>query len=29
VDEIPHSNIAFPKLQGVYIASEDGSSKAA
>jgi N-acyl-L-homoserine lactone synthetase len=29
VGEIPHSNIAFPKLQGVYIASEDGSSKAA
>ncbi|WP_050521802.1 N-acyl amino acid synthase FeeM domain-containing protein [Pseudorhodobacter wandonensis] len=29
VDEIPHSNIAFPNLQGVYVASTDGSSKAA
>jgi N-acyl-L-homoserine lactone synthetase len=29
VDEIPHSNIAFPDLSGVYVASKDGRSEAA
>ena len=29
VDEIPHSNIAFPHLLGVYVASKDGRSEAA
>jgi hypothetical protein len=29
VDEIPHSNVAFPDLSGVYVASKDGSSEAA
>ena len=29
VDEIPHSNIAFPKLSGIYAASKNGRSAAA
>jgi hypothetical protein len=29
VDEVPNSNIAFPDLSGVYVASKDGRSEAA
>lgn len=29
VDEIPHANIAFPDLSGIYVASRDRRSKAA
>jgi len=29
VDEIPHSNIAFPELSGIYVASKGNQSEAA